>query len=528
MTSTSTLVSSRPRFRQLTLDKQPQVVFLSLSIVALVTRLPYFFDAVIDWDESTFILIGQSVLDGHLPYTELLDLKPPLVWVSFALFILILGKSVVSIRLAGTICVAFTAFMTYLIGRKIWNGRIGFLAGSLFIIVTGLMMSGQSVMSEHVALVPLMASLTLLITRRNTAGNLFLAGGAIAVASLIRLNLAYSAIAVGLAIMFYPPTGSIGKIRSILYRGFAYALGGIAIVLLTILPYAIVGKQQIWWTGVVTASLTYAQVQQSFWETFLEQLTIVAMISIDRASIASLALLSIFALVWLGGLLQVLLTPIGWRRLDSWQKRSIFLLVVALVSIEVSILKGGVCFPHYLLQLNSILSLFAAVLIGKLLSTRLRPIVVSGLAIILIVIALNLSSQYKLVKDRITYNRTPFSGSAYEVANFLKRENPDKEPILLLNQHLAYWLTDTKPINPVMTHPSNINREFLLKAWLGEDASSATELSKTLAQQPKFIIGDSPKTFFSPPIQAQFDRAIAENYISVDKVAGVEVYKRVR
>ena len=39
-----------------------------LFVITILVRLPFFFPAVIDWDESTFVLIGQSVVDGHLPY----------------------------------------------------------------------------------------------------------------------------------------------------------------------------------------------------------------------------------------------------------------------------------------------------------------------------------------------------------------------------------------------------------------------------------------------------------------------------
>ncbi len=44
-------------------------------------RLPFFFPAVIDWDESTYVLMGQSILDGHVPSIEQWDDKPPLAYV---------------------------------------------------------------------------------------------------------------------------------------------------------------------------------------------------------------------------------------------------------------------------------------------------------------------------------------------------------------------------------------------------------------------------------------------------------------
>ncbi|OUU02322.1 MAG: hypothetical protein CBB99_00385 [Bacteroidetes bacterium TMED39] len=52
---------------------------LSLLIFTIFCRLPFFFRDIYDWDESTFLLVGQSLLDGHLPFTKLWDLKPALL-----------------------------------------------------------------------------------------------------------------------------------------------------------------------------------------------------------------------------------------------------------------------------------------------------------------------------------------------------------------------------------------------------------------------------------------------------------------
>lgn len=84
-------------------------LFVALFLGALCLRLPLFFSLVLDWDESTFILIGQSILDGHLPYVALWELKPPLLFGAFAAAIAVFGDSIVGIRLFGTLCVTLTA-----------------------------------------------------------------------------------------------------------------------------------------------------------------------------------------------------------------------------------------------------------------------------------------------------------------------------------------------------------------------------------------------------------------------------------
>lgn len=142
-------------------------------LITITIRLPFFFKDVIDWDESTFIIMGQSILDGHLPYTELWDLKPPGAFLIYAIFIIVFGKSIISIRFAGALCVALTSFFTYLIGKSLWNNRVGILAGTLSILMSSFFPSGQSTMTEHVALVPFVAALTLLVSQKTTQPVLF-------------------------------------------------------------------------------------------------------------------------------------------------------------------------------------------------------------------------------------------------------------------------------------------------------------------------------------------------------------------
>lgn len=521
-------ILSKSKFRRFRLPQNPQWVFLCLALLALAMRLPYFFEAVIDWDESTFILLGQSVVDGNLPYTELLDVKPPLLWICFALFILVFGKTVVSIRLAGSVCVALTAFFTYLIGRKIWDNNIGVISAILFIIVTGLSPGGEAVMSEHVALLPLMAGLSLLIEKKNTLWTIFFASALITSASLIRLNLAYIAIAVGLVLLFCPPNNFNRevKLKVIIYRGIAYALGGVSVVFLTMIPYLILRQEQIWFSGVITASLSYSSVQKNLLATLSEQITAIWNILLGRTSIA---LIGMAILVWLGGICQIFLTLIYWKRLNIFQRTAIILLLLTLLSIEISVLKGGFFHSHYLIQFNAILSLFAAVLIkNALLSSRYRRIVTTFIILVFVVAFIHVSLKYVSLGKKIVSNHRILHGSAYQIAEFLEQENGNRQPVLLLSSHLAYWLTNSKPLTPTMAHPSNLNKEFLLKAWLGEEASTATELSKILSQQPKFIIGEQLDSFFKKDtVQEEFNRTIHEHYTFVKKINQEEIYKRI-
>lgn len=183
-------------------------IFIFLFLLALLCRLPFFFQAVIDWDESTFILVGQSILDGHLPYTKLWELKPPLAFVFYALAIFCFGKSIVAVRFAGALWVACTAFLVTITGQAIGNRRTGIIAAIIFILLSALFPAGQAIMTEHIAILPLIAALSWLVTQKTTPRNLFWAGTLIGTASMVRLNIAYVALLVG-CFAYYLLSGGI-------------------------------------------------------------------------------------------------------------------------------------------------------------------------------------------------------------------------------------------------------------------------------------------------------------------------------
>ena len=91
--------------------------FLVFLAIVCAVRAPSFFWSVINWDESIYLLISRSMLDGQLLYLDVWDHKQPFVYVLFALGQLVFGKTILSIRLLACVAVATTCFLLYRIGR---------------------------------------------------------------------------------------------------------------------------------------------------------------------------------------------------------------------------------------------------------------------------------------------------------------------------------------------------------------------------------------------------------------------------
>lgn len=498
-------------------DSLQQTTFIAIGLLCLsvLIRLPFFFRDVIDWDESTFILMGQSILDGHLPYTELWDNKPPLAFVFYALIIAIFGKSIVSVRIAGAIAVAFVAFCTYLVGKTLWSKQVGILGAGIFVfIASSLIPGGQATMTEHLALLPFMGAMSLLVTKKITLRTLFVTGILMAVASLIRLNLAYVTVLVGFFVMFAIKPYSI---EVIVKRGLIYAAGSCLVILSTYLPYAITGYHKIWLNSVIVAPLTYANSQLSAAEILGVYL---------NSNVLGIRIIISIGLVAIAFLFGQLIKSFRPKRLESELRLICFL--VFFLGTGISILKGGAAYNHYLIQLAPFIALITAVFLSRFLHKPMSLLTINvivlgaGTLAVLIII-----EYYFLVSRYITTKELTF-GSAYKIAAYLKQENTSREPIYLMSDHIVYWLVDAQPLTKVSAHPSNIARDYLFKAVLGADASIEGEINKILAQKPRFIIKEESVGYLDDHLQAKLilENNLNQHYELVKQIQGKQIYRR--
>lgn len=81
------------------IDNKPWLILIFFIIVVLSIRWSTFYQSVIDWDESLYLLVANAWSEGNLPYTEVWDNKPPGIYSLFLLAITFLNDSVFSIRI---------------------------------------------------------------------------------------------------------------------------------------------------------------------------------------------------------------------------------------------------------------------------------------------------------------------------------------------------------------------------------------------------------------------------------------------
>jgi 4-amino-4-deoxy-L-arabinose transferase-like glycosyltransferase len=490
-------------------------LLLIVAAITLLVRLPFFFHDVIDPDEGSFALMGQDILDGNLPYDKLWDLKPPLLFYVFAATIAVFGKSIPAIRLGGLLCAFGAAWLIFLCAERLRGARAGFIAALFYIIYSTLSESGAGTVSEIVAVVPLSAAMLVMLKAELRARDFFFAGFFISLACLIRLNLGYVAIAGGLLLL----SGRFVRSRAGLPgRIFSYVAGGAIPLALCFLPYAIAGKERLFLTAMIYAPLSYANSQMSL----ITAMNRYAETAFEPGSL--LMNLPILACLAFGAPRFFR----GMKKLPGSTKSYLGMLAVFAGATAVSILKSGPAYEHYLIQLLPFVAIFCAFLLDGLLDTRWKPLILLLSFLYLIVPLYQIGSAYKPVLSRAMAGERLVCGSTLEIAEYLKTVNPGNKPVYFMDAQMAEWLLGLKPITKEATTPSNIGREYVMKALDGPSATTYSELSAILDKKPEFIVKPTAVWYLIEHRKAStlLSEELFKNYEPLREIGEFVIYKR--
>lgn len=449
-----------------------RTVFGILFLVSFFVRLPFFFRDYIDRDESTFILMGQSWVDGHLPYTELWDLKPPITYLFFAGIIYVFGKSFIAIRLIGAIIVAITAFYTYQIALTCTGKKVGLWASIGCVALLSMFGSLQGVMSEHICMLFFMPALFLLITRKK--GYWFLLSGILIGLSLMtKLNLAYVVVALGLYLLVIHFRKN--KLGLGIQKGVLFALGILIVIFLTFLPYYLNQYPEVWWKSVVLASLEYAGARRYSIFGFLPITLVIGLF---------------LYLAWKRNYLDFKNPTIKW-------------LVLTVIVIVFSFIRGGRINGHYLIQFHPVFMMLFAIFISQIPfpnKWNYKPYAI----VILLLLPMESYLEYgNIIKTRITKG-TFFNGEGISVPRYIEENEIDTKNILFLGYHIGYWSLGTKPPVKSATHPSNICRNELFRFYDNPRKTAVEELRYIMEEvQPQTVVIRKNRSIFDPQLTAE-------------------------
>ncbi|TAI47866.1 ArnT family glycosyltransferase [Flagellimonas allohymeniacidonis] len=474
-----------------------KTVLLILFLVAFFIRFPFFFRDYIDRDESTFIIMGQSWVDGFLPYTKLWDLKPPVTFLFFAGVIAIFGKSFLAIRFFGTLLVVCTAFFTYKIGLNIISKKVGFWCSLFCVFLFSLFGSLQGVMSEHICTLFFVAGFFILVRQQN-AWRYLLAGILFGLSVMSKLNMAYPLLTLCLFLLwtgiqkknFFP---AISKLITM-------GLGVFLIIFLTALPYFLADQQELWWRSIFEAPLAYSKVK-------------------FHSPLKALPVALVFAAFFLGAY--------KFKWID-FRNHAIQMMLAVVIGVLVSFIQAGKVNGHYLIQLYPFVLIPIGMAIGKLhpIQHKYRPIII----LLLVLIPIEAYLEYGNIISNKIKKGSFYNGEGIEVPRYIMENDLETKNIFLTEYHIGYWVMNVSPPTKAATHPSNITREVLFPYMDNPRSTSMQELQYILEEiQPKTIVARKGKRIFDKKLvelNAYIDGYLEEHYTLAHTIDRGLIYQR--
>ncbi len=472
-----------------------KVVLSILFVVALFIRFPFFFRDYIDRDESTFILMGQSWVNGHLPYTQLWDLKPPITFLFFALIIKIFGKSFIAIRFFGTVLVVLTAWFTYLIGLRITSKKISFWCALGCVGLLSLFGSLQGVMSEHISTLFFIMGVYVLLSKKHLAWH-FAAGVLLGLSILSKLNMAYPFLVLGLYMVWsiLKHKEYVNGISRLLLMG----LGFITLVVLTALPYYLENEIGTWWASIFEAPIAYSS-------------------SKLNSPLKTLPLV-LFTLVFYYFTFK--------KRFLDYHLKDIQVLLIVFSGVVLSFVQAGKLNGHYLIQVYPFILLPVGMVVARLpeIKKRFQP-----LLLLLILVPMESYLEYVNVISNKMERGTFYNGEGVEVPRFILENRLENRSIFFTEYHIGYWMLNILPPTIASTHPSNITREELFPYMNNPRKTAIQELSYIMEDvRPEILVARKGKKIFDkkrPELNAYIENYLEEHYTLLKTVDRGLIYQ---
>ena len=189
--------TAKPLYRY-TVNKQ-LLTFLLFAALAISLRIFSFFPSVVNHDESTYIVIADALLNGQTYFVDCIDTKPVGVFLLYAGFMSLFGKSIFGLRLIAAIWLALTAFLLYRIQIN-WGRpqRVGIASGVIYLLLNSIF-TFYGVSPNTETYFNLFTVLCLwLIVRRRGGWEYLLAGICVGIGFLVKYVVAFDALAFGL------------------------------------------------------------------------------------------------------------------------------------------------------------------------------------------------------------------------------------------------------------------------------------------------------------------------------------------
>ena len=110
------------------------IIVVIFCLLAILLRFFSFFPSVIDHDESTYLEIARMLIHGKTLYVDMVDIKPPGIFLILAGLQFVFGYPIFVIRMLVSVWIGITAFLIFLTGKAMMNDdRPAIASGIIYI-----------------------------------------------------------------------------------------------------------------------------------------------------------------------------------------------------------------------------------------------------------------------------------------------------------------------------------------------------------------------------------------------------------
>jgi 4-amino-4-deoxy-L-arabinose transferase-like glycosyltransferase len=499
-------------------------VLVLLAGLVLFLRLPALPQSVIDWDESIYLLMARSMLQGHAPYTVIWDHKPPGLYMLFVLAQILFGQTVLAMRLLAVLAVTATTFLLWLYGRSLLGGwAIGALAALFYALFS--LQNGGMASNAEILLAPFTTAAFLLLGwrtgvpatiqpgRRLTflAVGLLL-GAAIQIKTVAGMELLAALALLGLTPLLNRRTGRPLQLGETALAAGLVVVGALLPLLAAAGAFAITGHFADYFYANFTATAIYLRAASP------QALAPVARALLDQARGAPL--------LWLAALAAL---PLAWiiRRRHPRVTLDLLVLGVWLAFALAAPLLSRRLFPHYFLQVLPPLSLLAAAVIVQ--AVRLDSALPRARQALLIslIVAIGLVQpaarplRRSLEEAQALLRRTPRVELLVYTAGYLReRMAPDDTLFIAEGEPILYYLTGA-PIPTRYALPAYLNRPDMA-AITGIEPLA--ELERIMALRPRYVVL-LEEYQRDPAFLDHLQAYLAEDYLLERSIQGILLYR---
>jgi hypothetical protein len=460
-------------------------------------------------DEGVYATIAQGLLEGKVPYRDLFDNKPPLVYGWYAFSFLLFGESVVAPRIVAALLLSVTTLSLFGQARMVFPRAVAYLAAGVFAVATGLPFVALHANTEAYMLLPLVASLWA-FTLGMRCGKLrwFLLAGVLGGLAVMTKQVAVWNL-VALALIAALWLRRSGDTRLQRMAPLAFVLTGAAVgVALIVTPFFAVGALD---------DLFYANVSYNW--LYVRFLTLGERL-LDL--VQGMLFVSAVAAPFLAGAVLGLLTLL--RR----HKRSLdYLLILWAVGSAIGVAAGGRFFPHYFLQLVPAIAALSAIWAHDRFASpgpRLPSKLVIASGALLIVLSLGTNALLYIAPWRTEQRVAPtvFVQKQWEESSqalgayIAERTRPDDKIFNLGHEPQIYFYADRQPAV----------QYFYDWAYQYDERTLPVTIEALRQAKPVYIIDSIQPPLLDPRQRpAAFMDFLAENYDYVGMVYFADVYR---